>query len=67
MRVIDPKVLDSAVPYRIDGMEPGPWRCVWANRGEIVFTDAAGGIRALIGVGRLAEVGPGHLRYLRSG
>ena len=67
MRVIDPKVLDSAVPYRIDGMEPGPWRCVWANRGEIVFTDAAGGIRALIDLDRLAEVGPGHLRYLRSG
>jgi hypothetical protein len=61
--VMDPKDLDSTIRYRIDGLGPGPWRCVWANRAEIVFTDPAGGIRALMSLDRLAEIGPGHLRY----
>jgi hypothetical protein len=62
--VLDPKGVDSTVRYRIDGLGPGPWRCVWANRAEIVFTDPAGGIRALIDLGRLTEIGPNHLHYL---
>jgi hypothetical protein len=65
---LDPNTFDNTTAYRIDGLAgPGLWRCVWANRAEIVFTDPGGRIRALIDPNRLLEVGPGHLRYQRPG
>ena len=64
MGMIDSTHLDAGVDYTIDGL-PGRWRCLWADRSEVVFTQRR--IRALMPLDDLAEIGPGHLRYRLSG
>jgi hypothetical protein len=56
--------LNAEQRYRVDGLGPGQWRPVWWDRSEVVFIDPAGGIKALIGLACLTEIGPAHLRYV---
>jgi hypothetical protein len=57
---LDPRTLDAATTYTIDGFEPsGPWRCLYADRSETVFETIR--IKLLVSTDDLTELEPGHL------